>query len=193
MEFDLTNICGYLAIINTIVLVILFYIIIRLLKLVKSNFEYSRSLTCPEDRIEVLNDEKYYYYVLNRIKYAKKEIDVIMFSIYLNPKISELIDELVNARKRGVMVRVILEEEVGSNILAQSKLSSQHIMVKFHDSKKTHNKLIIVDDTVIVGSHNWTDKALFENKESGIAISNENVLKEEKEYFESLWRSVEWK
>ncbi|MBA2862132.1 phospholipase D-like domain-containing protein [Methanococcus maripaludis] len=191
MEFDLTNICGYLAIINTIVLVILFYIIIRLLKLVKSNFEYSRSLTCPEDRIEVLNDEKYYYYVLNRIKYAKKEIDVIMFSIYLNPKISELIDELVNARKRGVMVRVILEEEVGSNILAQSKLSSQHIMVKFHDSKKTHNKLIIVDDTVIVGSHNWTDKALFENKESGIAISNENVLKEEKEYFESLWRSVE--
>uniref|UniRef100_A9AAK4 Phospholipase D/Transphosphatidylase n=1 Tax=Methanococcus maripaludis (strain C6 / ATCC BAA-1332) TaxID=444158 RepID=A9AAK4_METM6 len=191
MEFDLTNICGYLAIINTIVLIILFYIIIRLLKLVKSNFEYSRSLTCPEDRIEVLNDEKYYYYVLNRIKYAKKEIDVIMFSIYLNPKISELIDELVNARKRGVMVRVILEEEVGSNILAQSKLSSQHILVKFHDSKKTHNKLIIVDDTVIVGSHNWTDKALFENNESGIAISNENVLKEEKEYFESLWRSVE--
>jgi len=181
----------YLAIINTIILVILGYILIMLLKLVKSNFEYSRSLTCPEDRIEVLNDEKYYYYVLNRIKYAKKEIDVIMFSIYLNPKISELIDELVNARKRGVMVRVILEEEVGSNILAQSKLSSQHIMVKFHDSKKTHNKLIILDDTVIVGSHNWTDKALFENKESGIAISNESVLKEEKEYFESLWRSVE--
>jgi len=191
MEFDLNSIYGYLTIVNTIILVILFYIILRLLKIVKTNFEYSRSLTCPEDRIEVLNDEKYYYYVLNRIKYAKKEIDVIMFSIYLNPKISELIGELINARKRGVMVRVILEEEVGSNILAQSKLSSQHILVKFHDSKKTHNKLIIVDDTVILGSHNWTDKALFENKESGIAISNENVLKEEKEYFESLWRSVE--
>ncbi|MBA2846997.1 phosphatidylserine/phosphatidylglycerophosphate/cardiolipin synthase-like enzyme [Methanococcus maripaludis] len=191
MEFDLINIYGYLTIINTIILVILFFTIVKLLKLVKSNFEYSRSLTCPEDRIEVLNDEKYYYYVLNKIKYAKKEINIIMFSIYLNPKISELIDELTNARKRGVMVRVILEEEVGSNILAQSKLSSQHILVKFHDSKKTHNKLIIVDDTVIVGSHNWTDKALFENKESAIAVSNEDVLNIEKEYFESLWRSIE--
>jgi len=191
MEATINTLYPYLTFVNTLVLIALSILFFKHSKTVKSAFEYSRSQTCPEDRIEVLNDEKYLYYILNRIKSAKREIDIIMFSIYKSEKTSELIDELINARNRGVMVRVILEEEVGSNILAQSKLSSKNVLVKFHDSKKTHNKFVIIDDTVIVGSHNWTDKALFENKESSIALANKLVVEEEKRYFETLWGAVE--
>ncbi|ABR54335.1 phospholipase D/Transphosphatidylase [Methanococcus vannielii SB] len=190
MEF-LSNIYPYIAILNFLMLSMLFILFIKYSSLLRNSFKYSYSKVCPDDRIEVLNDEKYYYYILNKIKSAKREINIIMFSIYKSEKTAELINELIEARNRGVMVRVILEEDVGSNILAQSRLSSKKVLVKFHDSKKTHNKFIIIDDTVIVGSHNWTDKALFQNKESSIALINKVVLEEEKRYFELLWGASE--
>lgn len=142
-------------------------------------------------KIELLNDEKYYYYVLNTIMSAKKEINVIMFSMYKCKKTEDLMNELINARKRGVMVRVILDGEVESNKPLKHLFSSERIPVKLTHHQRTHNKLIIVDDDIVVlGSHNWTDKALFENRESSVAIIDRKIVKKEKSYFELLWGSI---
>nr|WP_232210818.1 phospholipase D-like domain-containing protein [Methanothermococcus okinawensis] len=142
-------------------------------------------------KIEILNDEKYYYYVLNLISSAKKEINIIMFSVYKCKKTEDILYELINARKRGVMVRVILDGEVESNRTIKHLLSSERIPVKLTERQRTHNKLIIVDnETVVLGSHNWTDKALFENRESSVAIIDKKIVNKEKDYFELVWGSV---
>ncbi|ABR55633.1 phospholipase D family protein [Methanococcus aeolicus] len=141
--------------------------------------------------IEILNDEKYYYFVLNQISNAEKELNIVMFSIYQCKKTQEIIDEVINARKRGVMVRIILDGEIESNKIVNKSFSSEKIPVKLTKTQRIHNKLIIVDDkSIIIGSHNWTDKALFENRESSVAITDINIINEEKEYFESLWSSI---
>lgn len=188
------NLLNYVLVIYTILLILMIYLIFILsrmiqdLKNLRCAEEKSRSLEKTKQDIKVLNDEKYYYYVINLLKSAKKEISIVMFSMFCCKKTEELINELINARKRGVMVRIVLDKNVESNKKVRNRLNSEKISVRTLNSERTHNKLIIVDDTVVVGSHNWTDKALFENRESSVAIVNKNVLTGEKEYFEFLWR-----
>jgi len=191
---NFTNLLNYILIIYTILLVLMIYLIFVLSKMIQD----LKNLRCVENEsknlektkqdIKVLNDEKYYYYVINLLKSAKREISIVMFSIFCCKKTEELINELINVRKRGVMVRIILDRNVESNKKVRNRLSSERISVRTLNSERTHNKLIIVDDTVVVGSHNWTDKALFENRESSVAIVDKNILTDEKEYFEFLWR-----
>ena len=191
---------GYIVITNLIILVVLLYFVFNLSKkidiLALTDKTNNSSITninpqTKKTKIELLNDEKYYYYVLNLISSAKKEINIIMFSIYKCKKTEDILHELINARKRGVMVRVILDGEVESNRLIKHLLSSERIPVKLTNHQRIHNKLIIVDDNIVVlGSHNWTDKALFENRESSVAIIDKKIVKREKDYFELLWGSI---
>ncbi|AEF96717.1 phospholipase D-like domain-containing protein [Methanotorris igneus] len=185
---------------NTFLLVMLLVISITLtfmtiiinkkIKILIQKLEDTTEEIIDEDKdIVVLNDEKYFYYVLNLIKSAKKEIDIIMFSMFRCKQTEELLNALIEARKRGVMVRIILNKEVESNKEVKNYLASERISVKYSKTR-VHNKLVIVDDTVVVGSHNWTDSGLFENRESSIAIRDKNVLKKEKEYFEALWERL---
>ncbi|WP_292460615.1 phospholipase D-like domain-containing protein [Methanothermococcus sp.] len=190
----------YIIITNLVISIILLYFVFNLLKRIdiltltdKTNNPALVNITpkIKKTKIELLNDEKYYYYVLNIISSAKKEIDIIMFSIYKCKKTEDLIYELINARKRGVMIRVILDGEVESNKLIKHLLSSERIPVKLAEHQRTHNKLIIVDgEIVVLGSHNWTDKALFENRESSVAITDKKIVNKENDYFESVWRSM---
>ncbi|AEH06127.1 phospholipase D-like domain-containing protein [Methanothermococcus okinawensis] len=190
---------SYINIINLIILVILLYFVFNLsnkIDILTSDKTSKSSITTispkiRKTKIEILNDEKYYYYVLNLISSAKKEINIIMFSVYKCKKTEDILYELINARKRGVMVRVILDGEVESNRTIKHLLSSERIPVKLTERQRTHNKLIIVDnETVVLGSHNWTDKALFENRESSVAIIDKKIVNKEKDYFELVWGSV---
>ncbi|MBW9221460.1 phospholipase [Methanothermococcus sp. SCGC AD-155-C09] len=144
-----------------------------------------------QNKINILNDEKYYYHVLNAISSAEREIDIIMFSIYKCKKTEELLNELIKARKRGVFIRIILDKDVDSNKEVKNILGSEKIPIKLAEDRRIHNKLIIIDkDILIIGSHNWTDKALFENRESSVAIRDKNTIKKMKRYFESVWNSL---
>ncbi len=189
---------NYIIILNLIVSIVLLCIIFKISKKIETIILSSGKVVMSslkeskkKAKIEPLNDEKYYYYVLNAIMSAKKEINLIMFSIYKCKKTEDLIYSLINARKRGVMVRVILDGEVESNRTLKHLLSSERIPIKLASNQRTHNKLIIIDDEVaILGSHNWTDKALFENRESSVAIMDKKIVKREKNYFELLWGSI---
>ncbi|EHP85760.1 phospholipase D-like domain-containing protein [Methanotorris formicicus] len=172
------------------ILMLMISIINKKIKILIQALEDTTEEIIDEERdIVVLNDEKYFYYVLNIIKSAEREIDIIMFSMFRCKQTEELLNALIEARKRGVMVRIILNKEVESNKEAKNYLASERISVKYSKTR-VHNKLVIVDDIVVVGSHNWTDSGLFENKESSIAIRDKKVLKEEKEYFEALWERL---
>jgi phosphatidylserine/phosphatidylglycerophosphate/cardiolipin synthase-like enzyme len=183
---------NYIILLNLAVSIVILYFIFTISKKMDSSHnKISQIKQDTNTKIELLNDEKYYYYVLNTLSSAKKEINIIMFSMYKCKKTADLIYALINARKRGVMVRVILDGEVESNRTLKHLLSSERIPVKLTNHQRIHNKLIIVDDNIVVlGSHNWTDKALFENRESSVAIIDKKIVKREKDYFELLWGSI---
>ena len=173
------------------------YIILKKLKILYNDIIRNTNDNDPEEnsndqnKINILNDEKYYYHVLNAISSAEREIDIIMFSIYKCKKTEELLNELIKARKRGVFIRIILDKDIDSNKEVKNILGSEKIPIKLAEDRRIHNKLIIIDkDILIIGSHNWTDKALFENRESSVAIRDKNTIKKMKRYFESVWNSL---
>ncbi|MBW9221240.1 phospholipase [Methanothermococcus sp. SCGC AD-155-M21] len=173
------------------------YIILKKLKILYNDIIHNTNVDVPEEdsidknRISILNDEKYYYHVLNAISSAEREIDIIMFSMYRCKKTEELLNELIRARKRGVFIRIILDKDIDSNKEVKNILGSEKIPIKLADDRRIHNKLIIIDkDILIVGSHNWTDKALFQNRESSVVIRDKHTIKKMKRYFESVWNSL---
>ncbi len=161
-----------------------------------------------DTKIMALNDRAYYPVAIEKINSAKKSIHMVMYEIrwYGNPdtdshEVSKLGVALVKAEKRGVDVKVIMDDGRGHGFsnpdlvyAAQnwSKYFKAH-GVKFEfdwSNMTTHDKLIIIDDyIVIVGSTNWSQSALKYNHEANALIESREVAEQYEKYFNSLWSS----
>lgn len=132
---------------------------------------------------------------------AKNEILLVTFAA---SKIQRLVNELVNARQRGVKIRLILEFEQSSEgqlsydaLKAFPETFVQNTEVYYWPLEKRernqagrpgklHAKLAIVDDTVLISSANLTDDAFNRNLEVGVMIQNNEFLTNTKNYIGSL-------
>lgn len=130
---------------------------------------------------------------------AKESIYMIMFVV--NPQdlgenhshpVNSLIEDLIEARKRGVEVHVLLDNsitvkgfsyEIHKEVI--DYLTERGVDAQFATkNKKTHDKLIIIDDRiVIVGAHNWTVSSFFKNVEASVKIEISPPDPEIKRYF----------
>jgi sugar-specific transcriptional regulator TrmB len=150
--------------------------------------------------VETIPNRLYFDKVHSVFTWARRTIYVIMYSMaqYLEYPLgheARLLSALIDARKRGVEVRVLLESGVNDDLAHQNRqtgdyLSKFGITVKF-DSRgiTTHDKLIIVDSKiVVVGSTNWTYHAIDENNEASVVIYSESVGLKFQKYFLELWR-----
>lgn len=133
------------------------------------------------------------------IQEAKSSIRVIMFEMgyyekYTSTPSNLLIKELINAKKRGVKVEVILEVKEGEDRTTQrnqhtGKILSEGGVEVIYDSlfKTTHAKCILVDGHLsLLGSTNWTHAALTNNKEACVLIRSKEVAKELIDYFNKV-------
>ena len=85
---------------------------------------------------------------------------------------------LVAAKKRGVMVNVILDKSQKSNRYSASRfLINQHIPCWIDDKPAiAHNKIMIIDGKeVITGSYNFTKAAQNKNAENLLVIYDEKL------------------
>jgi phosphatidylserine/phosphatidylglycerophosphate/cardiolipin synthase-like enzyme len=133
---------------------------------------------------------------------VKRSIDNSIYSIrlimkYIDPystdpnhKPSNLLRSLVDAKNRGVDVRVIIDDTVPSSV--RDFLKNNKIPTKLDPSstQSTHVKSILIDDTVYVGSHNWQSVNLSVGDttikvNNNIAISN--IKDDFMSYFDDLW------
>jgi phosphatidylserine/phosphatidylglycerophosphate/cardiolipin synthase-like enzyme len=115
--------------------------------------------------------------IVNEVIKARKEILIQMFSFTSGP----IRNALLKAQKRGVSVRVILDqgEQKNQHFKTASILSRVGIHVFLDDlHSHAHNKVMIVDrETIATGSFNYTYGAENKNSENLIVIRSADLAR----------------
>jgi len=128
--------------------------------------------------------------IIPLIQQSKDTIDVAIF--FLTHK--NITKELVNARKRGVKVRIILDATAATNGYSKHNyLREKGIDVKVESwGGKMHMKSAVIDKkNIIVGSMNWTGAGESKNDENTIIIQNSSKLGVQlSSFFQELWTSI---
>ncbi|ADT85227.1 phospholipase D-like domain-containing protein [Thermococcus barophilus] len=141
----------------------------------------------------LLIDQEYYHKALILINQANESIYLIMYVAKYDAGDSfdwanDLINALIKAKQRGVDVHVILDNYPNVNEATKEYLAKYGIDVRFDSpSKTTHAKILIIDGKVVlIGSHNWTESALYYNHEVSVLVYSEDFAKELISYFYSI-------
>ena len=139
-------------------------------------------LFSPKDKIITNN-------VVPLIQNAKKYVYIPTFIITHE----ELANALINAKKRGVDVKLIIDAtNVYSRKSKIKELRSAGVPVKVENyAGKMHSKSIIIDDEYIVaGSMNFTNSGENKNDENVLIIENKTLARYYKGFFEYLWKKI---
>lgn len=91
---------------------------------------------------------------------------------------------LVNAAKRGVLVRAVLNTAEIVPILVKQGIKAKTL----RDKRTLHSKLMLIDGSLaVIGSHNLTANACYRNIEVSIAIEIPEGITRLQEFFENLY------
>ena len=158
-------------------------------------FPTPSSFGLPADNVIPLVDEDYYPQVHQALITAKKSIMCVMYMADIDSKYNRgweynLVNDLINAHRRGVNVTVIFDQNVmfwetgkkGKKTERKSEdayeLLKKNGVPVYYDStdRVTHSKILVIDDYItIVGSTNWTHSALKKNHEASVLIKSRSV------------------
>lgn len=154
--------------------------------------------------ISLLRGSEYYYWLSEAIDNAVERIDMAMFHIAMPAEKHPtrlLLDKLIEARKRGVEVRVLLdrdrqEDVYKSTIINQDALDTLKeggIDARFDtEDKLLHSKFLIIDsDISVIGSHNWSAGSYFCYDDLTTVLNSESFAQELRQRFEKLWTAKE--
>lgn len=153
----------------------------------------------PAKNVELIPSGKYFDRVHSLLNEASKSVFVVMYSFVYYPEYplspsNVLVQDLINAKKRGVNVDVLLDvsnfDEKGTKENQKTGEILSHNGVKVHYDKmdvSTHAKVVVIDSRyAVVGSHNWTYSGLSQNNEFSVAIDSEELAKELEKYIIEL-------
>ena len=162
---------------------------------------------CYQAEVEDISGGKYFPAVKEAIRGAKKSINIAMFTIESSlvkqdSKPNQLIDALIEAKKRGVEVEVVLDqnidfvqrrrtsdwEERAKSTTAYKRLKDAGIKVYYDEpARYTHAKTIVIDKKIVIlGSTNWTASAFDNNIETDILVNSEKLAQEILSYLKTI-------
>ncbi|HQQ25432.1 MAG TPA: phospholipase D-like domain-containing protein [Methanomassiliicoccales archaeon] len=114
---------------------------------------------------------------------------------------SPMISALFSAAERGVKVRVQLDSGLGTeegNSLVAETLEQRareerwdlecRLTGDLSPFGRLHNKGVIVDDTVVVGSANWVDGSMERNREMAVVLRSAELADIFVQWFEEDWK-----
>ena len=134
--------------------------------------------------------------ILDAINAAKKSLQVKMF-VFSDP---DLIKAVVDAHKRGVKVRVMLNaaRRSGEDDNEHVRKALEHAGIESKDSNPefgiTHEKSMVVDEEIaFVKSLNWVTKNLTETRDYAITTTHSHAVKEIIECFDADWHRKKFK
>jgi phosphatidylserine/phosphatidylglycerophosphate/cardiolipin synthase-like enzyme len=105
----------------------------------------------------------------------------------------DFVNELINAKARGVDVKIIVDATSASSKYSMIKtLRDNGIKVKTENrAGKMHMKSIIIDDLYsIIGSMNFTKSGEYYNDENLIIIKNQKLTQKFKKIFLELYNNI---
>jgi phosphatidylserine/phosphatidylglycerophosphate/cardiolipin synthase-like enzyme len=123
------------------------------------------------------------------IRSATDRIDIAVF--FLTHK--HIVADLIDAYRRGVRVRVILDATGAKNGYTKHELlRAAGIAVKVENwGGKMHMKSAVIDGkTVVTGSMNWTSSGDTKNDENTIIVHSAALAKQYEAFFETLWAAI---
>ena len=136
---------------------------------------------------KVLQTPGYRNDLVNEIRNAKQFVYANIFYVETYDT-NRVIDELVNATKRGVDVRLIFDPHTQTlypntdETLAKLKIPFKII--------PSHAKVVVIDNkTAYVGSANWNHNGLDDNWELSMKTNNPDTISEAYEYVNKLWNT----
>ena len=118
---------------------------------------------------------------------ARTSIDACVFTITEN----QIAKALIRAKKRGVAVRVVTDNDkvndIGSDI---HQLQQAGIPVRVDNSPAhMHHKFCIIDNRILLnGSFNWTHAASTQNRENVVVCDAGGMISPFNKEFQKLWK-----
>lgn len=143
-------------------------------------------------RVMDISDRAYEPAVTKLIHEAKDTITMSMYTVSVGAKepnpLSLLLDDLLDARKRGVAVTIYLNTKFRNGGADLTNMENNPSLKKMKDAgvaiellspyKRLHDKLIVVDSRYVVeGSTNWSISALRDNYESATLIDSPELAR----------------
>jgi phosphatidylserine/phosphatidylglycerophosphate/cardiolipin synthase-like enzyme len=140
-------------------------------------------------KIDAIVGKEFSDKVVPLIKDAKRSIKIIVFDwrnykTDIGSQVFKLNQALLEAVKRGLDVRVII-----AAAKPDLKWLKEHFKVKeLYTKRVVHSKMMILDDEVLVlGSHNYTYCGLELNHELSVVIRSAAAIERFVEFFDNLF------
>lgn len=151
------------------ILIILFIIFL-------SSIVHANSITLTNARVDIYFSPKggCADAIIEAIEHAKAEILVQSYSFTSKP----IAQALVNANKRGILTRVILDRSNRSAKYSAADFTAHMGISTYIDAAHAiaHNKIMIIDrETIITGSFNFTKAAEERNAENLLIIRSKEL------------------
>ncbi|ECY1402312.1 phospholipase D family protein [Salmonella enterica] len=137
--------------------------------------------------------------VLNTINQSRQSVRMMAYS-FTSP---EVVKALINAKKRGVDVRVVIDEKGNTCEKCKASKSAMNLLVNADIPLRTVSKYKIMHDKVIItdranvetGSFNFSSAANKSNSENAILIQDVPELAQQYlQYWQSRWQAGrDWK
>lgn len=130
--------------------------------------------------------------LLDAINKAQNRVDVFMY-LFTNQQLAEA---LVNAEKRGVRVRVLLEDKPYGGARTPKEIKERLVVAGAEVRlcpprfQFCHAKFMIVDDGAWLMTANWTKAAFTKNREVLIKFTASEAVKFLSQVFEADWRGL---
>ena len=142
--------------------------------------------------------------VVKYIRGAQNTIDMTIYSIWGSPAADSIVNALIEAKNRGVRVRIVAEDYISNSYSASydyiTELINTGIPVLFddvtdigyyctyNDGYLMHNKFIVIDTQVVItGSANWSNNGMRVNANNIVVIYDSDVALAYLTEFEEMW------
>ncbi|KAG2185514.1 hypothetical protein INT44_002307 [Umbelopsis vinacea] len=124
---------------------------------------------------------------LSALNTARSTLDICVFSITDD----DTADALIAAKKRGVKIRIITDDQQAAIKGADASRLSKDYGIPYktdHTQGYMHNKFAIIDHQLMInGSFNWSKGARFKNKENIIITNIKSCIDDFDKQFDELW------
>lgn len=151
--------------------------------------------------LDTPNNRTYYDELLDSVEEAESSISVLMATANYYPEYPDglqnrLYDALVDAKDRGVKIRIVLDKSDWSEEITKTNretaryLRDRGLRVKFDDPGiTTHAKTVIVDEEeVLLGSSNWNFPTYTETYQANLKLVSGEVGRFYGRFFDAVWR-----